>query len=168
MRWARRGRPAGAKRGRGGRGGGGRDPAPRRLLRLLNGAGAGAARADAVGAAGAAGGGNARPEGLAVVARDLSPYRFALRRHLRRLGVPFSGVGERGGLLPAGRRAWAALDLLRWGIEAPADRWHDASEWLQAELRVDLRLALRALGAARLREVAALREQAFDAGLALP
>ena len=113
-------------------------------------------------------GGDVRPEGLAVVVRDLSPYRFALRRHLRRLGVPFSGVGERGGLLPAGRRAWAALDLLRWGPEAPVDRWLDACEWLQPELRVDLRLALRALGAARLRDVAALREQTFDAGVALP
>ena len=149
----------------------------RRLQRLLHGAGARAAMAGATGAAGAAGGagaagaasgGDARPEGLAVVARDLAPYRFALRRHLRRLGVPFSGVGERGGLLPAGRRAWAALDLLRWGPEAPADRWLDACEWLRPELRVDLRLALRALGAARLRDVAALREQTFDAGVALP
>jgi len=149
----------------------------RRLQRLLNGAGARAAVAGTAGAAGAASGagdagaasgGDARPEALAVVARDLGPYRFALRRHLRRLGVPFSGVGERGGLLPAGRRAWAALDLLRWGPEAPADRWLDACEWLQPELRVDLRLALRALGAARLRDVAALREQTFDAGVALP
>jgi hypothetical protein len=164
----------------------------RRLQRLLHAAGAGTAKtgaadaaggpgaagtahdaraadeAGAAGAAGAASGGEARPEGLAVVARDLSPYRVALRRHLRRLGVPFSGVGERGGLLPAGRRAWAALDLLRWGPEAPADRWLDACEWLQPELRVDLRLALRALGAARLRDVAALREQTFDAGVALP
>src|SRR6202040_3799750 len=112
--------------------------------------------------------GGVLPEGLTVVARDLSAYRFALRRHLRRLGVPFSGVGERGGLLPAGRRAWAALDLLRWGPEAPADRWLDACEWLLPELRVDLRLPPRAAGAARLRDVAALREQTFDAGVALP
>jgi hypothetical protein len=114
------------------------------------------------------GAGEVLPERLAVAARDLEPYRVALRRHLRRLGVPFSGVGERGGLLPAGRRAWAALDLLRWGAEAPADRWLDACEWMHAGLRVDLRLALRALGAARLRDVAALREQTFDAGVALP
>src|SRR5579864_7718266 len=39
---------------------------------------------------------------------------------------------------------------------------------MPAELRVDLRLALRALGAARLRDVAALREQSFDDGVALP
>jgi PD-(D/E)XK nuclease superfamily len=152
----------------------------RRLRRLLDGAEARADTAGAVGMAGAADaagavaaagarrGGDARPEGLAVVARDFAPYRFALRRHLRRLGVPFSGVGERGGLLPAGRRAWAALDLLRSGPEAPADRWLDACDWLQAELRVDLRLALRALGAARLRDVAALRAETFDGGVALP
>jgi hypothetical protein len=134
----------------------------RRLRRLLDGGGF------ALAAAASAGAGGVLPERLAVVARDLEPYRLALRRHLRRLGVPFSGVGERGGLLPAGRRARAALDLLRWGAEAPADRWLDACEWLPAALRVDLRLALRALGAARLRDVAALREQTFDAGVALP
>lgn len=109
-----------------------------------------------------------RAEGIAVVARDLAPYREALRRHLRRLGVPFSGVGARGGLLPAGRRAAAVLDLVRLGPEAPADRWLDASEWMSAEVRVDLRLALRALGAARLRDVAALRDRAFEDGVALP
>ena len=114
------------------------------------------------------GGREVRPEGLAIVARDFGPYRLALRRHLRRLGVPFSGVGERGALLPAGRRAAAVLDLLRWGPEAPADRWLDACASLPAELRVDLRLALRALGAARLRDVAALRGRAFAGGVALP
>jgi RecB family exonuclease len=123
----------------------------RRLRRLLDG-----------------GGREMRPEGLAIVARDFGPYRLALRRHLRRLGVPFSGVGERGALLPGGRRASAVLDLLRWGPEVAADRWLDACASLPAELRVDLRLALRALGAARLRDVAALRGKAFAGGVALP
>ncbi len=117
-----------------------------------------------------AGGGAAAvwPEGLAVVARDLAPYRAALRRHLSRLNVPFSGIGEPGGLVAAGRRAAAALDLLRLGPEAPADRWLDACANLSAGLRVDLSLALRALGAARLRDVAGLRHQPFSGGLALP
>jgi hypothetical protein len=39
---------------------------------------------------------------------------------------------------------------------------------MSAEVRVDLRLALRALGAARLRDVAALRDRAFEDGVALP
>ena len=65
-------------------------------------------------------------EGIGVVARDLDPYRFALRRHFDRLGIPFSGVGERGGLEPAGRRARALLELLREGETVPSDRWLDA------------------------------------------
>jgi hypothetical protein len=109
-----------------------------------------------------------RPEDLAVVARDFDPYRVALRRHLHRLGVPFSGVGEKGGLLPSGRRSAAVLDLLRLGPEAPADRWLDACQALPAEVRVELGLAWRALGAARLRDVAALRGAAFAEGYALP
>jgi hypothetical protein len=137
----------------------------RRLRRVLDGMEPGAG-----GGGLAREGGPAMPaaEGLAVVARDLAPYRAALRRHLGRLGVPYSGIGEPGGLVPAGRRAVAALDLLRLGTEAPADRWLDACDNLPAALRVDLRLALRALGAARLRDVAALRAEAFDSGLALP
>ncbi len=136
----------------------------RRLHLLLAGGGGGASRPGSGGALD----GEPRAEGVAVVARDLAPYREALRRHLGRLGVPFSGVGERGGLLPAGRRAAAVLDLVRLGPEAPADRWLDATEWMSAELRVDLRLALRALGAARLRDVAALRDRPFEDGVALP
>jgi hypothetical protein len=164
-----------------------------RLRRLLDGD-------EAAGAAPAA-------ESLAVVGRDLAPYRVALRRHLRRLGVPFSGVGERGGSLPSGRRAGAVLDLLRRGGEATTDRWLDAWEPIRpagsagngesagrlarsagngesagrpagstgnggsagrtAE-RMDLRLALHALGAARLRDVAALRDRTFEKGFALP
>src|SRR4029077_2865770 len=42
----------------------------------------------------------ARPEGIGIVARDLGRFRLALRRHLRRLGVPFSGVGGRGSAPP--------------------------------------------------------------------
>ncbi|HLX06652.1 MAG TPA: PD-(D/E)XK nuclease family protein, partial [Thermoanaerobaculia bacterium] len=143
----------------------------RRLRRLLDGEGpATAAMAGEAGPADAVLASARRiwPEGLAIVARDLAPYRAALRRHLSRLGVPFSGVGEPGGLLPAGRRAGAALELLRRGPEALADRWLDASAWMADELRVDLRLAMGALGAARLRDVAALREQRFDGGVALP
>jgi PD-(D/E)XK nuclease superfamily len=137
-----------------------------RLRRLLDGGDGGGVGGGVEGGVGA--GLPPRPEGLAVVARDLAAYRLALRRHLSRLGVPFSGVGERGGLLPAGRRAAAVLDLLRWGIDAPADRWLDASAGMSAARRVDLRLALRALGAARLRDVAGLRGREFPGGVALP
>lgn len=117
--------------------------------------------------------GGARPEGIGVVARDLGPYALPLARHLRRLGVPFSGVGARGALEPAGRRVRAVLELLRRGEEVPADRWLDAVGSLsstpsaassprrasRAPLRgllFDLRLAFYALGAGRLRDVAEL------------
>ena len=107
-------------------------------------------------------GGGARPEGIGVVARDLSPFRLALRRHFDRLGIPFSGVGERGTLAPAGRRIRAFLELLRQGEAVPSDRWLDALAALPplsldaAGSRVDLRLAFYSLGAGRLRDVAEL------------
>ncbi|HVF61551.1 MAG TPA: PD-(D/E)XK nuclease family protein [Thermoanaerobaculia bacterium] len=107
------------------------------------------------------------PERIGIVARDLAPYRLALRRHLGRAGVPFSGVGEAGPAGAPGRRARALIELLRRGEAAPSDRWLDAVArlggrgeergWrLTAARRADLRLALFALGAARLRDVADL------------
>ncbi|HVT17708.1 MAG TPA: PD-(D/E)XK nuclease family protein [Thermoanaerobaculia bacterium] len=111
----------------------------------------------------------ARPEGIGVVARDLAPYRLALRRHLRRLGVPFSGIGEKGALTPGGRRGRAVVELLRQGEEVAADRWLDACEAVPSPgPQVDLRLAFHALGAGRLHEVAELRSDDFAAGYALP
>ncbi len=113
----------------------------------------------------------ARPEGIGVVARDLAPYRLALRRQLGRLGIPFSGLGARGAIEPAGRRAAALLELLRRREETPCDRWLDAAVSLPAisgeavgrlrlaaagRRRIDLRLAVRALGLGRLRDLAAL------------
>lgn len=106
--------------------------------------------------------GGARPEGVGVVARDLGPYALLLARHFRRLGVPFSAVGTRGSLEPAGRRVRAVLELLRRGEEAPADRWLDAAARLpRGGLLVDLRLAFYALGAGRLRDVAELAVDGF-------
>ncbi len=103
-------------------------------------------------------GAGARPEGIAIVARDLSSYRLPLARHLRRLGVPYSALGTRGALGPAGRRARAFLELLRRGEEVPSDRWLDAAA---LDRIVDLRLAFASLGAGRLRDVAALRPELF-------
>src|SRR6185436_402890 len=117
--------------------------------------------------------GGARPEGIGVVARDLAPYALALRPHLRRLAVPFSGMAAHGALEPAGRRARAFLELLRRGDEVPADRWLDTVASLDhaapsgrrrrsmAGLLVDLRLAFYSLGAGRLRDVAELDPGAF-------
>lgn len=106
----------------------------------------------------------ARPEGIGVVARDLSGYRLPLARHLRRLGVPFSAVGTRGALGPSGRRARAFLELLRRGEDVPADRWLDAVASISGVSAVDLRLAFASLGAGRLRDVATLRPDLFLKG----
>lgn len=104
----------------------------------------------------------ARPEGIAIVARDLTPHRLALRRQLAALGVPCSGLGATGALGTAGRRAQALLELLRRGRDLPADRWLDAAGSIAAGGRhrrgpfVDLRLAFSTLGAGRLGDVAAV------------
>ena len=105
------------------------------------------------------------PERLAVVARDLEPYRLALRRHLSALGVPFSGVREPGPLAASGRRLGALLALLREGDGVPAERWLDALEraagrTLSLEQRSDWLHALNARGCSALRDVFALREAA--------
>ena len=153
--------------------------------------------------------GGARPEGIGVVARSLAPeqpFARAFRRHLGRLGIPFSGVdgagpgggGGRGPLLPAGRRLRALVELLRRGAEVPTDRWLDAlgdralapesardgsdgsppgehpgsAFGLSPDQRLELRLALHSLGAARLGEVARIdlgRLRRFEAtGFPLP
>lgn len=111
----------------------------------------------------------ARPEGLGVVARDLAPYATALRLHCERLAIPFSALSQRAPMDGVGRRVVAVLDLLRLGERAPIERWLDATARLgNTELRIvqraDLRVALRAHGAARLGEAAALDASATLAG----
>ncbi|MEM7049822.1 MAG: PD-(D/E)XK nuclease family protein [Acidobacteriota bacterium] len=101
------------------------------------------------------------PEGIAIVVRNGDLYRLPLRRHLRALAVPFSGLDLPGSLTPDGRRQRALVDLLRRGTDLPADRWLDATlelgdRPLKAQRRMDLRLAFFALGAGRLRDIAEL------------
>jgi hypothetical protein len=97
------------------------------------------------------------PERIGIVARSLDPYLAPLRVQLRRLGIPFSGAPGGGGpLAPEGRRLRALLDLLAAGPEAPADRWLDACDVFPPGLRADLRVALHALGVARLAEAVRL------------
>lgn len=98
--------------------------------------------------------GGTRPDAVALVARDLAPYRRELRRTLTHLGVPFSGVGERGSITPGGRHSEAVLDLLRRRGETAADRFLDTLAFVPR--KSDLRLALYALGTGRLRDLARL------------
>jgi hypothetical protein len=108
------------------------------------------------------------PEGVAVVGRDLERYRLPLRRHFRRLGVPFSGVGEPGPRTPSARLALAFRELLRQRDAMPTDRFVDLVGGLGPLLRTDIRLAFLTLGAGRLRDVARLDPQRFARGVKLP
>lgn len=127
------------------------------------------------------------PESLAVVARDLTPYRLPLRRHLTALAIPFSGVSEGGPVSVAGRRLGALLDLLREGESLPAERWLEAAARLPAqdaprqrdgdwfplgiEQRADLQHALHRAGCVTLADATALppgRAIALDVPRGLP
>jgi len=115
------------------------------------------------------------PEGIGIVARDLPRRAAALRRHLGRLGVPWSGVDLTAPPTPEAR--WASVvDLLRLQDRLPAERWLDLvgaldDRELTPTERADLRLALRAAGAGRLHQVERLDVSALlgrDTDLALP
>jgi len=120
-----------------------------------------------------------RPERVGVVARSLEPYGLALRRHFRRLGVPFSSDSARGPRTAGGRRLQAATEILRLREAAPTDTWLEAidgallPEWRRDRdvRRADVSLALHALGEGRLRDIAALDIDSLpldDRGLPLP
>ncbi len=96
------------------------------------------------------------PEQIGVVVRSLDGWELPFRRWFERLGVPFSGGDEPNGLRPAARRLQALLVVIERAGSAPVDAWLDAAEGSVAGAagRHDLRLALRALGVARLEDAA--------------
>jgi hypothetical protein len=116
------------------------------------------------------------PERLAVVARNLAAYRAALRVHLERLGVPFSGLQDAGPTTPAGRRLTALRQLVRDGERTPVETWLEIVARLRGatltpQRRADLRSAFHALGVARVGGVAAsptADEGAPDSPVPLP
>jgi CRISPR/Cas system-associated exonuclease Cas4 (RecB family) len=138
-------------------------PAPATRLRVLHAPGAWAeARAVADELRAALDAHGSAPERLGVVARDLAGHRVALRSQLRRLAVPFSGLGEVGPPGPGGRRLSELRVVLRDAARARADQWLELVELDRPEgrltpaLRADLRIGLQALGAARVGQVASL------------
>ena len=95
--------------------------------------------------------GRDEPEDIGVVARHLGQLGPALRRHMGRLGVPFSGVGAQvpGGLLR--RKARRLADLLRRGGRAELDLWLEVVDDLDGG--TELLLGMRVLSLARLRDL---------------
>lgn len=133
---------------------GDRAPAPPEL-RLMSAPGAGAELRAVAGQIGALIEAGVRPERIGVVARTLEPYSVALRVQFDRAGIPFSGVGAAGPPGPRRRGLEAVLEVLRRGADTPSDRWLEAREPPRARPdRADLRLALQALGAARVKDIA--------------
>jgi hypothetical protein len=96
-----------------------------------------------------------RPESVGIVTRRTGVLGMPLRRQLRRLGVPFSGIATR---VPGGRvrrKARRLADLLRRGGDAELELWVEVADCLADE--VALLLGLRVLSLTRLRDLAALR-----------
>ncbi len=93
-----------------------------------------------------------RPERIAIVLRDPTPYRTALASQLRRFAIPFSGID--GFRARPGRRIRALLTLVERGSACPADTWLDACE-LDGDAG-DLRLGLHGIGVGRVGQLAAL------------
>ncbi|MEE2665845.1 MAG: PD-(D/E)XK nuclease family protein [Myxococcota bacterium] len=111
------------------------------------------------------------PERVGIVARQVGAYAHALRAHLGRLGIPFSGVGASVASGAGARRAAALGALLEEREACGADRWVELLRGLpgwvdDSSPRADLRLGLRHLGAGRLGDVAGL--EAPDDDVRLP
>ncbi len=108
------------------------------------------------------------PERIAIIARDLARHRLALRRQLGRFGIPYSGIGERGSVTPAGRHLAALCELLDRRGALPAERWLDACARGPAAEPADLRDALHRLGIATFGELAAASPERWKSGVRLP
>lgn len=94
---------------------------------------------------------------IGLVVRQPQRYAHALRRHLSRLGIPFDGTRFPASGSPRGRRAGALSELLQQGARTPIERWMDAlGESPAFGASVEMRHALRRLGAGRLAHLAEL------------
>ncbi|MGH0028145.1 MAG: PD-(D/E)XK nuclease family protein [Myxococcota bacterium] len=94
------------------------------------------------------------PERLAVVARDLSPFRTLLRGQLRRHGVPFSGADATGAATAERRRIEGLLRLVAPDASPSMETWLDVRDDLGPVARADLRSACHRRGAVRVEDVA--------------
>ena len=94
------------------------------------------------------------PEDIGVVSRSLEGLVLPLRRHFRRLGVPFSGCGATVPGAGLRRRLSRLADLLRMADGTDVDLWIEARGEIQGQ--TELLLGLRMLGLVRVVDVARL------------
>ncbi len=111
--------------------------------------------------------GGVRPEAIGVVGRVLDGMAPSLRRHFRRLGVPFSGVGS---VLPGGGAQREVQRLINFFDNGPATSVDACVEWwVPPTVRADLTLGMRQLGLQRLADLAAFRDDWLEErGVKLP
>lgn len=107
------------------------------------------------------------PEDIGVVSRGLEGLVLPLRRHFRRLGIPFSGSGTTVPGAGVRRRLSRLADLLRMADGTNVDLWIEARGETQG--RTELLLGLRVLGLLRVTDVARLGAEGVPAnGVTLP
>ncbi len=107
------------------------------------------------------------PEDIGVVSRGLDGLVNPLRRHFRRLGVPFSGCGATVAGAGLRRRLNRLADLLRMTDGTKVDQWIEARG--ESPGRTELLLGLRVLGLLRVSDVAELATNGVPArGVTLP
>jgi hypothetical protein len=109
----------------------------------------------------------AQAEGIGVVSRALEGLAPHLRRHFRRLGVPFSGCGAGVPGARLRRRLGRLADLLQTGDGTGVDQWIETRA--DTGGRTELLLGLRVLGLMRVADVARLGVDGVPAhGVTLP
>jgi len=107
------------------------------------------------------------PEDIGVVSRGLEGLALPLRRHFRRLGIPFSGSGATVPGAGLRRRLSRLADLLRMADGTNVDLWIEARGETQG--RTELLLGLRVLGLLRVTDVARLATDGVPVnGVTLP
>ena len=101
------------------------------------------------------------PESIGVVVRQYEAYAAHIKNWFTDLGVPFRAPTSPAGFFPDHRRMRAALEVMQLGGEIGIDRWLDSLSRsdkdgvLSARIE-DFRIAMRALGVARLEQAAQL------------
>ncbi len=108
----------------------------------------------------------ATAEHIGIVGRTLEGMASALRRHLRRLGIPFSGEGATVPGAGETRRLQRLVEVLERGPSSEIDLWLEARA--EHARTCELLLGLRVLGVSRVTDLARLPMSESQRGVVLP